>query len=88
MSCLPVSIFWGNAMESLQSKAEVVHLERDKGTSRDDAVDKIAEAGGRGEFDEGEEISDTRLDRHGLPLVPQPTGRKDDPLVSPPIEVW
>jgi hypothetical protein len=26
--------------------------------------------------------SDLRLDKHGLPLVPQPTRHKDDPLVS------
>ena len=25
-----------------------------------------------------------KLDKHGLPLSPQPSGRKDDPLVSPP----
>lgn len=26
--------------------------------------------------------SDLRLDKHGLPLSPQPSGRKDDPLVN------
>lgn len=27
-------------------------------------------------------ISDLKLDEHGLPLVPQPSDHKDDPLVS------
>jgi hypothetical protein len=30
----------------------------------------------------GDDTSNLRLDRHGLPLVPQPTQHKDDPLVS------
>jgi hypothetical protein len=30
----------------------------------------------------GDEASNFRLDKHGLPLVPQPTQHKDDPLVS------
>ena len=27
-------------------------------------------------------VVDLKLDKHGLPLVPQPTVNKDDPLVS------
>jgi hypothetical protein len=30
----------------------------------------------------GSEAQNLKLDRHGLPLVPQPTDHKDDPLVS------
>lgn len=30
----------------------------------------------------GEATRNLRLDKHGLPLVPQPTQHKDDPLVS------
>lgn len=33
----------------------------------------------------GDAPSDLRLDKHGLPLVPQPTKHKDDPLASLPI---
>jgi hypothetical protein len=29
-----------------------------------------------------DDTSNLRLDKHGLPLVPQPTQHKDDPLVS------
>ena len=29
-----------------------------------------------------ESTLDLKLDKHGLPLVPQPTSHKDDPLVS------
>jgi hypothetical protein len=32
---------------------------------------------------EGKENPSLRLDKHGLPLMPQPTSYKDDPLVSP-----
>ena len=31
---------------------------------------------------QGESTLDLKLDKHGLPLVPQPTSHKDDPLVS------
>jgi hypothetical protein len=31
----------------------------------------------------GGDSGNLRLDKHGLPLVPQPTEHKDDPLVSP-----
>lgn len=42
----------------------------------------------RGELDQhhevGEEsLADVKLDKHGLPLVPQPSDHKDDPLVCP-----
>lgn len=36
----------------------------------------------KGIMPERDENSDLKLDRYGLPLVPQPTDRKDDPLVS------
>jgi len=32
----------------------------------------------------GRDAQDLKLDKHGLPLVPQPTAHKDDPLVSQP----
>jgi hypothetical protein len=32
---------------------------------------------------QGKENPPLRLDKHGLPLMPQPTSYKDDPLVSP-----
>ncbi len=32
---------------------------------------------------QGKENPNLRLDKRGLPLVPQPTIHKDDPLVSP-----
>lgn len=31
--------------------------------------------------DSKEPVSDLKLDKHGLPLVPQPSDHKDDPLV-------
>lgn len=31
--------------------------------------------------DSKEPVSDLKLDAHGLPLVPQPSNHKDDPLV-------
>ncbi|KIY02001.1 uncharacterized protein Z520_02139 [Fonsecaea multimorphosa CBS 102226] len=65
-------------MGSLQNKAEVMHMEQDKWSSEGAAVD-IDEAK-RGEIDEREGTADLKLDKHGLPLVPQPTDRKDDPL--------
>jgi len=34
----------------------------------------------------GDASSNLRLDKHGLPLVPQPTEHKDDPLVSLPLQ--
>lgn len=53
-------------MEPSQGKAEVLYMEQ-----------------GKPEINQGEiEGSDPKLDKHGLPLVPQPTDRKDDPLVS------
>jgi hypothetical protein len=30
----------------------------------------------------GDDAGNLRLDKHGLPLIPQPTQHKDDPLVS------
>ncbi len=32
---------------------------------------------------QGKENPSLRLDKHGLPLMPQPTSYKDDPLVCP-----
>ncbi|KIW94349.1 uncharacterized protein Z519_05665 [Cladophialophora bantiana CBS 173.52] len=63
-------------MASLQGKAEVVHMEQDKSSSEGATVD-IAEAK---QIDEGEGTSDLKLDKRGLPLVPQPSDRRDDPL--------
>jgi hypothetical protein len=33
-------------------------------------------------MDEKPVVADLKLDEHGLPLVPQPSDHKDDPLVS------
>lgn len=53
-------------MEPSQGKAEVLYMEQ-----------------GKPEINHGEvDGSDLKLDKRGLPLVPQPTDRKDDPLVS------
>ena len=65
-------------MEPLPNKVEVVHLEQGKRPSHD-AVDAIA--GANREQLENEGTPNLLLDKHGLPLIPQPTGRKDDPLV-------
>jgi len=64
-------------MDATQSKAEVVHMEQDKRAARD-AADKVEEAR---ELEREDGTSTLKLDKHGLPLVPQPTERKDDPLV-------
>lgn len=39
---------------------------------------------GQQEFHEAgkRSLSDVRLDKHGLPLIPQPSSHEDDPLVS------
>ncbi|KAK5239187.1 hypothetical protein LTR40_014762, partial [Exophiala xenobiotica] len=63
-------------MDATQSKAEVIHMEQDKGTPRD-VTDKVEEAG---VLERENGTSALKLDKHGLPLVPQPTERKDDPL--------
>lgn len=34
--------------------------------------------------DKANDSRSLKLDKHGLPLVPQPTDNKDDPLVSSP----
>jgi hypothetical protein len=62
-------------MESIQSKAEVVYLEEGKESAQDTA-DNVAEVEVHREA-----TGDLKLDKHGLPLVPQPSDRKDDPLV-------
>jgi hypothetical protein len=64
-------------MDATQSKAEVMHMEQDKGTPRD-VTDKVDEAR---VLERENGTSALKLDKHGLPLVPQPTERKDDPLV-------
>ncbi|KAK7893037.1 hypothetical protein LTR67_007275 [Exophiala xenobiotica] len=63
-------------MDATQSKAEVMHMEQDKGTPRD-VTDKVDEAR---VLERENGTSALKLDKHGLPLVPQPTERKDDPL--------
>jgi len=63
-------------MDSEQGKAEVIHTEEGKSSSFSDGYEE------RKEGDNGQAIiSDLKLDKKGLPLVPQPTDRKDDPLV-------
>lgn len=32
-----------------------------------------------------EALPDIKLDKHGLPLLPQPSSHEDDPLVSPDV---
>lgn len=46
------------------------------------SADHVEETPSPFEAEEGKEpISDLKLDAHGLPLVPQPSDHKDDPLV-------
>jgi hypothetical protein len=40
------------------------------------------EEGDSDRMDEKSVVADLKLDEHGLPLVPQPSDHKDDPLVS------
>ncbi|KIW73022.1 hypothetical protein PV04_01177 [Phialophora macrospora] len=61
-------------MESIQGKAEVMYMEEGKEAAQD-----TADNGAEVEVHR-EATGDLRLDKHGLPLVPQPTDRKDDPL--------
>ena len=58
-------------MESPQGKAEVIHEE-----SKNDAQHVANDVEVQREATAG-----LKLDKHGLPLSPQPTDRKDDPLV-------
>jgi hypothetical protein len=43
----------------------------------------VQEKGTLAADDAVETMPELKLDRHGLPLVPQPSDRKDDPLVCP-----
>lgn len=65
-------------MASDQGKVEVSHAEEGKRSSLDDTYEVLKE--GQNGL-ETPERSDLKLDKHGLPLIPQPTDRKDDPLV-------
>ena len=40
------------------------------------------EEGASDRMDDKPVVADLKLDEHGLPLVPQPSDHKDDPLVS------
>lgn len=44
-------------------------------------VEESASPFERSSKDSKEPVSDLKLDKHGLPLVPQPSDHKDDPLV-------
>lgn len=66
-------------MASYQGKAEIVQMEKDQETAPYTG-EKVEEAQ-QVEVEDAPTVA-TRLDKHGLPLVPQPTQRKDDPLVS------
>jgi hypothetical protein len=54
------------------------------------------EEGDPDRMDEKPVVADLKLDEHGLPLVPQPSDHKDDPLVKtihsitplPPVNEW
>lgn len=66
-------------MASYQAKAEIVQMEKDQGA--------VPYTGEKVEEAQQVEVEDAptvapRLDKHGLPLVPQPMQRKDDPLVG------
>jgi hypothetical protein len=65
-------------MVSDLGKAEVAHAEEGKRSSLGDAYEVPKEC--KNGLDTPES-SDLKLDKHGLPLIPQPTDRKDDPLV-------
>lgn len=56
---------------------EVMDGEQEKGSVKR----AISETGGD-RILEGDGHPPVKLDRYGLPLVPQPTDRKDDPLVG------
>ena len=61
-------------MDSPQGKAEVVHEESKNGAQHiANDVEKV-------EAPE-QATANLKLDKHGLPLLPQPSDRKDDPLV-------
>ncbi|KAK6382786.1 hypothetical protein LTS17_003455 [Exophiala oligosperma] len=64
-------------MASYQGKAEIVQMEKDQETAPYTG-EKVEEAQ-QVEVEDAPTVA-TRLDKHGLPLVPQPTQRKDDPL--------
>lgn len=57
-------------MDPIQQKSEESYV---NGICTIDSVVDIAK---------GDEIANPKLDKHGLPLVPQPTPFSDDPLVS------
>jgi hypothetical protein len=62
------------------SKMEAVHVEDKKvvlGLADPTDVEILQH-----EHLKGEDGSNLKLDKRGLPLVPQPTSHKDDPLVS------
>ena len=78
---LPKSLKSSHTMDTALEKAQVSQTEdasRNTNSNKDAELDlndpqKLA----------GDDASNLRLDKHGLPLVPQPTQHKDDPLVSP-----
>ena len=58
----------------------------------DDLVqhEKIGQSGNIGQIElahSGSSNKTLKLDKHGLPMVPQPSDHEDDPLVSIPIEL-
>lgn len=65
-------------MDSERGKAEVAHAEDGDRSSRED-IDEVLKEGHNGI--DASARSNPRLDKRGLPLIPQPTDRKDDPLV-------
>ena len=62
-------------MDNFQSKAEVMHMEEGKKSALD-AADSVPEI-----EDQRNVMADLKVDKHGLPLSPQPSDRRDDPLV-------
>jgi hypothetical protein len=67
-------------MNSTETKGQAVHDEGSAthvGLIDPTDIEKINQ-----EEPQGKENRSLRLDKHGLPLVPQPTVYKDDPLVS------
>lgn len=60
-----------------EQKPNMIHTELDASVAENTDLDTIND-----EKLSGEITANLRLDKHGLPLVPQPTIHKDDPLVG------
>jgi hypothetical protein len=69
-------------MAAITSKVDARHME-DGNSISPSASEKVRGVG----VEDGSETQNLKLDKHGLPLNPQPSDRKDDPLVCRCISV-